>query len=301
MAEIWSPERIMTNEEAAFLISKQFPELSHAEITKLGEGFDNTVFMVNKQYVFRFPRRASAVKLLETERQLLPMLTKAVDTLIPVPIFIGKPGKDFPWIFIGYSLVQGITPADLSPEKRMLSIEPLAAFLKDLHAFPIEHAKAAGVPYDELGRLSIAGRKNRLQENIKKAVDGGLTNDHARLIEYAESLKDIEIAPIYKLVHGDMHFRNLIMGSKGKISGVIDWGDSHIGHPAVDLSIVYSFFPVEGRRQFFNIYGSVDFETQELARFKAVYTSLLLLLYGADRNDTELVKGAQEALNLALL
>jgi aminoglycoside phosphotransferase (APT) family kinase protein len=98
-----------------------------------------------------------------------------------------------------------------------------------------------------------------------------------------------------------MHFRNLIIGSKGEISGVIDWGDSHIGHPAVDLSIVYSFFPVEGRRQFFNIYGSVDFETQELARFKAVYTSLLLLLYGADLNDTELVKGAQEALNLALL
>ncbi|QPA31312.1 hypothetical protein [Thermaerobacillus caldiproteolyticus] len=40
------------------------------------------------------------------------------------------------------------------------------------------------------------------------------------------------------------------MNDEGILSEVIDWGNVHIGHPAVDLVIVYSFLPQKIERCF---------------------------------------------------
>lgn len=301
MTEIWSAERSLTPEEAEGIISMQFPQLAPLNINILGEGFDNTVFMVNKQYVFRFPRRKVAVELLETERKLLPQLVRMLKMPIPEPVFLGMPTTNYPWTFTGYKSVKGITPGVLTIEHRKQSAGALAEFLKSLHSFPVDQAHRLGVPFDEYYRLSIEKRKCRLEENIEKAIQGNLLPEQQNAImEYANSLEDIKVSPIKMLVHGDLHFRNVVIDDEGLISGVIDWGDTHIGHPAVDLSIVYSFLPSDSRDQFFDIYGQIDEETQQLAQFKGIYTSLLLLLYGADKKNDELVAGAQESLALAL-
>ena len=60
----WSPEIELSTHDAICLITNQFPELSPLKISLLGQGFDNTVFMVNDLFVFRFPRRTIASDLL---------------------------------------------------------------------------------------------------------------------------------------------------------------------------------------------------------------------------------------------
>ncbi|MEQ8224664.1 MAG: phosphotransferase, partial [Candidatus Eremiobacterota bacterium] len=105
----WHPEFKITSEMAGLLIEEQFPELSPANVQSLCDGWDNSAFLVNNIYVFRFPRRHVAVELLETENLILPNIASYLNIPVPVPLFIGKPSDHFSWPFSGYSFIPGIT------------------------------------------------------------------------------------------------------------------------------------------------------------------------------------------------
>ena len=79
-----------------------------------------------------------------------------------------------------------------------------------------------------------------------------------------------------------------------------DWGDVHIGNPAIDLSFLYSYFPTEARRAFFEIYGDIEVELENLSRFRAIYMLVKLLVYGIDREDMELISITSTGLALAM-
>ncbi|MGG3562128.1 phosphotransferase [Neobacillus rhizosphaerae] len=302
MSQPWSPERVISEQEVRRMIEKQFSRLKPASLKVLGEGFDNSVFLVNNQYVFRFPRREIAANLIQTENRLLPVIEPLLPIPIPNPKFQGIPEGDYPWPFGGYEILPGKTPARLTKEQRMQSVEPLARFLRTLHDFPVIEAQKLQVPYDQLERMNIIKRMPMLASNIEKANQKGLIDQNA--VELLQSFLSTIEKPLEDdtktLVHGDLHIRNMLVDENGRVSAVIDWGDTHIGHPAVDLSIAYSFLPAEGREQFFNLYGDVPSEVKKVARFKAIYSILVLLLYGEDLKDKDLVYECRSTLLLAL-
>jgi aminoglycoside phosphotransferase (APT) family kinase protein len=300
MSQPWSPEIAITAEEAKIIIENQFPQLKPVGIFELGKGFDNTVFKVNEHYVFRFPRREIAVQLLNIENRLLPLLVNDLNIKIPEPIFLGEPTESFKWPFTGYHHVQGNSPGELSSEIRNLSAAPLAQFLKKLHQFPIEKAKEIGVPYDRFERMNINKRKGMLIENIIKAVELQLIDEVDAAVEWVQSMKDLILDSPLTLVHGDCHIRNILVDQTGVISGIIDWGDTHLGNPSIDLSIAFSFLPPNGREQFFQIYGEVSDSVSTAAKFFALYVSFILLLYGHDLKDERLVASAKESIKLTL-
>jgi aminoglycoside phosphotransferase (APT) family kinase protein len=298
VAEAWSPEEVMTEKQAGLLIEEQFPELSPVQVELLGEGFDNTVFTVNEKYVFRFPRRVVAVELLQAERRLLPRLVPMLPIAIPEPLFIGSPSRAFPWLFLGYKKVYGQTPSSLTREERLQSVEPIARFLQVLHHFPVEQARLLGMPGDQFERLNLVRRKPKLKENLEKVKTFGLYTNLSNVVRFVEGLsEDGPVQAEAVLVHGDLHNRNILVDSKGAISGVIDWGDVHIGHPALDLSLVYSFLPWEGRGRFYEIYGEVSERWKQLAQFKAIYTTILLMLYGHDLQDDGVIRECRASLS----
>lgn len=300
MTKPWTAEVALTEKEAEELILSQFPKLFPVTINLIGKGFDNTVFKVNKQYVFRFPRRQMGQELLQIENRLLPAIVGKTSLSIPEPIFFGHSSENYPWSFTGYRLVEGFTPSTVNHDDRLKSVERLAKFLKELHRFPIKIAEELNVPLDTLERLNMTKRKEQLKNYVQKAVEHQLISQVEILTKYVDSLEHIEPLGPLTLVHGDLHIRNLLVNEHYEISGIIDWGDTHIGHPAVDLSIAYSFIPKSGRRLFFQQYGQVGEDTKKLARFKAIYTAVLLLVYGHDQQDRDIVKAAQESIHTAL-
>lgn len=300
MSQQWSPEIAITPEEAQSIIETQFPQLEPVSISELGKGFDNTVFIVNDRYVFRFPRREIAVQLLNIENQLLPLLTKELNIKIPEPIFFGKPSDSFKWPFTGYHHVLGKAPSHLSAETRKLSAAALGQFFKKLHEFPVEQGMQIGIPYDRFERMNIGKRKVMLVENLKKAAQLQLMDNAGAAYDWLNSMKEVPKDSPITLVHGDCHIRNILVDEEGVISGIIDWGDTHLGNPAIDLSIAYSFLPPSGRELFFQEYGEVSEELRMLAKFFAVYVSVILLLYGHDVKDDRLVVSAKESFKLAL-
>ncbi|WP_462408591.1 phosphotransferase [Neobacillus sp. Marseille-QA0830] len=300
MTEPWSPEHAVTINRATSIIQKQFPQLQPVRVTNLGEGFDNSVFRVNNQYVFRFPRREIAANLMRTECRILPSIAPKMPIPIPNPLFLGMAEGDYPWPFAGYALLRGKTPTALTEEQRIQSAKPLALFLKKLHGFPLKKAEELQIPYDQLGRMDVVKRKPILEANLEKAtrlLDSDLVD---KLQQFFSTINAPFGDKALTLVHGDLHFKNLLVDDNGQLSAVIDWGDTHIGHPAVDLSIVYGFLPASGRNEFFHWYGEIKPEWKTTAKFKAMYTLIMLLLYADDQEDRELVNECGATLHLAL-
>jgi aminoglycoside phosphotransferase (APT) family kinase protein len=157
------------------------------------------------------------------------------------------------------------------------------------------------VPYDEFDRLDVPKRLMQLKGNMEKVAELGLWTEWSEIHVIIELLQN-QVSEEYtkKMVHGDLHIRNVLVNQARELSAVIDWGDAHIGHPALDISMIYSCFSTEGRKLFYSIYGEVTDITKRLARFSSINTNLYLLLYGYDLKDELLVATAQASLRLVL-
>ena len=147
-AKEWHADINITESIAKSCIEQQFEQLTPLQsITCIGEGWDNKVFLINETIIFRFPRRKVAIQLIETENILLKNIQSRFSLYIPNPIYIGKPGADYPYPFQGYPILRGSSgcQANLTTNERDASIEPLARFLKELHSIT-EHEALKWAP-----------------------------------------------------------------------------------------------------------------------------------------------------------
>ncbi|MFD6206605.1 phosphotransferase [Peribacillus sp. NPDC060253] len=300
MEKPWLAEYPVSLDLAGKLIRLQFPEIELKEIKQLGEGFDNTVIQINGEFVFRFPRRPIAVTLIQVENQLLPSIAGTLPLDIPEPIFFGKPSTIYPYPFTGYKIVKGHLPVEGSVANKIESAKRFAHFLKVLHSFPVEKARNLGVQPDGLRRLDVSFRQKSLMENVSTLLKLGYNDQAYAVKDFVERLGDVDVQHPITLVHGDIHIRNVLLNDEGILTGIIDWGDVHIGNPAIDFSFLYSYFPKEARQSFFEIYGEIEQETECLARFRAIYMLVTLLVYGIDRHDEELIAISSIGLKFAI-
>jgi aminoglycoside phosphotransferase (APT) family kinase protein len=302
MIRQWNAEVSLSAELVCTLIEQQFRELAPVRAEFVGEGWDNAVFRVNDRFVFRFPRRAPAVDCMEAECRVLPHLVRRLPLPVPNPVFVGKPSELYPYPFAGYSMLAGNAAHTRQPsrQQRVQSAPLFANFLKELHGTPVEQAVQMGAGPDKIGRLDLERRTRQFDQYLKEAFDLGLLDKGSPLWNVAEWLPAAEsVSQKPALVHGDLNFRNFLLDAEGVLCGVIDWGDVHIGHPAVDLAVAHSFLPPEGREIFRRAYGEIDKDTWLLAKFRALYTNLYLLVYAYDIGDPLQLREAKTALELA--
>lgn len=298
MPPSWTAEIDLTPEFARALIERQFPHLAPARVTLLGVGWDNAAFRVNDAYVFRFPRRQFAAPFLDTEMRLLPALAPRLPLPIPCPAFCGQPDTTYPWTFAGYPMLPGRTActADLSHAQRLRAAEPLARFLAILHAVPAQEAARHGAPQDTIRRLDLAHRLPRAHALLSELAARGLIADAVSLREILAAAPPGYTPRADTLVHGDLYARHLLVDDTGNLSGVIDWGDLHVGDPALDLALVHTFLPPAARELFFRVYGEVSPLTWRIARLRAVWHTLILVDYSDQVGDAALMREAQQSL-----
>ncbi|ANF96688.1 phosphotransferase [Paenibacillus bovis] len=297
---IWDAEWRVNEELARTLIGRQFPQLSSKQVKRLGWGWDNTVFLIGDEYVFRFPRRAIAMGSIRMEGQLLPKLETYITIPYPKPLFYGEASDEYPVPFLGYDYVPGDFPIGLTEEQRALSAKTLAKFLRRLHEFPVQEALKYGIQQDHRNLTDIASRKVKLEGFLTKVVKH-LSPEEFDVIEaYMSSLQKDRVEAVNVLLHGDLHFKNMLVNENGTVSGIIDWGDLSVGHPACDLSVAYSFLPPYARSVFFEIYGGADEETKMLARLIAVYIPILILMQAIDDGNEAIAAEAKSNIMRAL-
>ncbi len=287
----WAPERVVSPVEAVALIETQMADLRPVTIGRAWTGWDNTVYEVNGELVFRFPRRQVAVRLLETEIRLLPRLAPRLPLPVAVPERVGQPTGAYPWPFAGYCKLPGETAdrVHLTDAQRASLAAPLGRFLVALHSLGTEGLE---LPADEWGRLDF---RHCLPEFRERAAVIGLLRAEAWE-------RELEAAPPSRpraVVHGDFYSRALLVDllDGAHLAGVIDWGDLHLGDPAVDLAIAHSFLPAAAHDAFREAYGPIDQETWLLARLRAIAHTTAVLAYALDVCDADLEREARDALS----
>lgn len=142
----------------------------------------------------------------------------------------------------------------------------------------------------------IASRKVKMEGFLSKLAEH-LSPEESGVIEaYINSLQNDRVEAVNVLLHGDLHFKNMLVNENGIVSGIIDWGDLSVGHPACDLSVAYSFLPPYARGVFFETYGGADEDTKLLARLIAVYIPMLILMQAVDDGNEAIAAEAKSIL-----
>ncbi len=299
-ANTWDAEWDVSTELAKELITSQFPQLSAKPIQRLGYGWDNTVYLVGDEYVFRFPRRTIAIEAINMEGKMLPMLADYITLPYAKPVFYGVGNSEYPLPFLGYLYVTGEFPSGLTDEQRAQSAAVLGQFLQRLHSFPIQVAKEHGIQTDHGNLLAIASRKEKMLGFMSDLTVHLDEEERCLIADYLHQLNTARLQQRDVFLHGDLHFKNLLVDPSGRVSGIIDWGDMSIGHPGCDLNIAFSFLPPHARPEFFKEYGEVDEETTRLARMIAVYIPMLVLMQAIDEHDEKIAKEAKATIKRAL-
>jgi aminoglycoside phosphotransferase (APT) family kinase protein len=298
MAPAWTAEVVVSESLARELIEGQFPQLAPTRVELLGMGWDNTAFTVNGEFVFRFPRRQFAVQFLEAETRLMPSIAPRLPLPVPAPNFVGHTTEKFPWLFAGYPMIPGRTAcaAALNEKEREADAVPLARFLAALHAIPSEEARSSGAIPDTIARLEVTKRVPKAIENLNLLKEKNILSDIAPLLVILEDAPEIYTPTTDTLVHGDLYIRHLLVNENNQISGVIDWGDSHLGDPAIDLAIAHTLLPPSAHEIFRNAYGPISDITWQMARLRALWHTLMVMLYAYDINDQDLIREAHQTL-----
>jgi len=297
MQRPWTAEIEVSADLAQALIESQFAELAPIHIEPLGVGWDNTAYRVNGEYVFRFPRRQIAIELILTETRLLPLAAPRLPLPVPLPEFVGQPTEHYPWPFSGYRMLAGRTAcaAGLDERQRTAAAEPLARFLAALHAIDADEAAARGAGPDNFGRLVAQRRVPLLQERLQHLAQAGLIGEPQVWLAILAAAPSGPRGARPVLVHGDLYVRHLLVDQRGRLSGVIDWGDLHLNSPALDLAIAHTFLPASAHEQFRRAYGLIDEETWRLARFRALDEAITLVTFGHETGDADLLREGQWA------
>jgi aminoglycoside phosphotransferase (APT) family kinase protein len=307
----WAPDVVVDEVLAAQLVRTQFPDLADLPVRPFAAGWDNAVFSVGPDLVFRFVHRAIAVPLAERELVVLPALAGRLPLRVPVPTYVGHPVPEFDRPFWGGPLIPGVelAHAGLDAVARVPAAAAIGAFLRALHAPGVaDHVVAvarehrAALPVDPNRRSEPLVLRERAGARVRRLRDAGADVDADALLAVLDAAVAVgrsDRRPV--LLHGDLHVRHVLVSPDGVATGVIDWGDTGLGDPAVDLMIGYAAFVGPARRAFLDAYGPVEPGSAERARAVAVNgcTALLESIDDAD-GDAALAAEVRAALSRVL-
>jgi aminoglycoside phosphotransferase (APT) family kinase protein len=323
----WAAEVAITPELAASLLREQFPALRARQVVLFETGWDNAAFLVDGEWLVRFPRRAIALPGVRREMAVLPRLAARLPLPVPVPELLGQPSARYPWPFWGARLLPGreLADAGLPDAARSPAAVATGRFLRALHDPGLVGLIGGGLAMDPMGRGARPGRRaamtrerlDRLREHGIEPGPGveGLLREAERADPPGASpappphpaqgphppQDPPPLAPDLVVSHGDLHVRHLLVDEAGAAAGVIDWGDLCLADPAADLSIAFGGFAGAPRAALLAAYGRPPDARQELtARALAIFLCSALAEYALDEGRNALLAEAVAGLGRAV-
>jgi aminoglycoside phosphotransferase (APT) family kinase protein len=184
-------------------------------------GWDSRAWLVDSTWIEREPRRPEVARGLLCETRLLPWLAPQLPLPVPEPFVI-----DHDPLRVRHRLLPG---APLRPDDTAHA-PAIGAFLRALHRVDVEQAVALGVPDSDASRRELEHTHARLAGVVLPLLEPGQRTSAAMLLE------TLTTPPAdVSLVHGDLGPGHVLV-DVGRIGGVIDWTDAHVGDPALDLA-----------------------------------------------------------------
>lgn len=197
-------------------------------------------------------------------------------------------------------MIPGFTAcyANLLEDERAFLAEPIAQFLATLHATPKSEISQCHIPGDNQSRIDGTLLTAKIKKTFTELSLLGLLENKKQLEGVVRSLQHFR-APVNSIVvHRDFYVRHLLVDKNHHLVGVIDWGDIHLGDPAIDLAIAHRFLPARAHKSFIKAYGEISDDTWALAKLRAIYSSTLLILFGYHSKDPNIMREGLETVTL---
>ncbi len=185
-----------------------------------GTGWDSQARSVDGRWVERRPRRPEVAARLLMETRLMPWLAQRLPLPVPIPHVLRQEP-----LVVRHEMVAGEPLAAFDAAGG----RTLGAFLRALHATGPAQAVRRGAPS---AREALRDRAATLEDFGIRVMP--LLPDDRRGAAWA-LLDAVAASPADALVHGDLGPEH-VLARNGVVSGVIDFGDAHVGDPALDLA-----------------------------------------------------------------
>ena len=259
----------MTADLAALAAAHPGIDTSRASVVDTGWDY---VVVDTGEWVFRVPRRPEVARAQRVERRLLALVAGRLGVAVP-EMSLHALADGTPYAL--YPRLPG-SPASCAGAAGIAG--DVAAMLTRLHA--VEPADALVLGLAAPGKLDL------------DLLAGRATAEVVALLpwEAVEALREAfatlrEPPPAEVVVHADLGESNLLV-TGGRLTGVIDWTDAHVGDPAMDLTWFVQCLGVERARAAFAAYvppGRVDRDVLwRRAVAHATVQPVHAVLYGLD-------------------
>jgi aminoglycoside phosphotransferase (APT) family kinase protein len=184
-------------------------------------GWDNRVSLVDGCWVHRIPRFPDREPQLRREAALLPWLAPQLPLPVPVPEIVAED----PLTVRHRYLPGGRCPGTSEAHGRAVGV-----FLRVLHAVDAEQAVVHGA-LDVAAALEARRHDlGRMEQDVLPLLPPHVATSGRALLDRMSGLP-----PHSCVVHGDLGPEHIRVVDE-RVGGVIDWGDSCVADPAVDLA-----------------------------------------------------------------
>ena len=256
------------------LLRDQHPDLADRRMRRIGTGWDNAVYRLGRDLTVRVPRRELGARLMATELRWVPELAPGLTLPVPVPVRAGAPTDFYPWPWAVCAHVPGRPPgaSALTGVAGVRAAQALAAFLSSLHV-----PAPSDAPRSPFRGVPLAQRS----DSVARALASAPAAQRSRI----ESGWDEAVrAPLHEgpdlWLHGDLHGLN-VLAVRGRLSGVLDFGDLCAGDPATDLACGWLLLDHRGRERMREVLAVGD-ATWSRGRGWALFFGLMFLAHSAD-------------------
>lgn len=228
------------------LLRSQMPDLAVHSIRRVGEGWDNSMFLLGESLVVRLPRRQVAVELLHHEIDTLGVISQFASLPIPSLVGVGRPGSGYPWPWTVARWIEGRSALDVTAWGGAVDVPAVARALGGF-VTALRRPAPPDAPHNEWRGVELDARDRLTADALAASPDQVDLERVADAWSDARSADPWTEAPVW--VHGDLHPGNVILRD-GRVARVVDFGDVCAGDPATDLAIGWMLFGPDGRRMF---------------------------------------------------
>lgn len=282
------------------LIQKDYPEFYISSIKKIGEGDNSKAFVVNKNYIFRFPKKEKVKREINREVCVLPKIKSEVGVSIPDFEFISPELN-----FVGYQKINGHILTNkifrsLSKNQQVEIHKTLGNFLSQIHSFPLFCLGDCG-----LETMNLKEEYSDNFENAKKEIFPCISKKKRKIIshffeKYLGEDNNFKYFPV--LVHNDFSKDHILIDTVNKqISGIIDFGDIALGDPSYDFLYLLDEFGKRFLKEVFRYYDC-PIQKKPLAKiqFFSLANKIQIALEKLKENNNESRKDSIKELNMLL-
>jgi aminoglycoside 2''-phosphotransferase len=245
----YGDEKMINAEIAKTALEHALPNLHVVSIEQLSrEGLNNVIFLVNGNYIFRFPRHKNAGEALKKESRILPELQTRISVQIPKFEYIVA-DDEHTLGFVGYKKIEGEKLTRQKLEGGTGTPNPsitkqIATFFNEMHSFDLTTARSLGVKnldirkrYMEEFRIARERLYPILREHSPEDAETIIQKIEKVFHDYLSDDENFHYDP--KLLHRDLGDVHTLIDSEEKIK-IIDFGSMEISDPDYDLWRPYS-------------------------------------------------------------